>query len=207
MSTKDKICFFPTFFLFRRLQFTVRNNILDTSENSFQQKLPGLWRTYSKRLYYFSRQLTGAGHEDCEDIVQQAFIRLIKSGRRYSAGKDPKALLFTIVRNLCRDYSRKKRRWRQILHENRPAPEFDHEPADVKTGVEASVLRADAESAVGRIMESLDAEDRILVYLRFYEGMKYSEIAGIIKSPPGTVKYRIFELKKKLRPELEEYYA
>ena len=180
---------------------------MDSDGNSFQQKLPQLWRTYSRKLYYFTRQLTGAEHEDCEDIVQQVFIRLMKNGRRYSTDRDPRALIYTVTRNLCRDYSRKKRRWKQIVHENRIDSGQIPEAADRGPGVEESVIRSDAESAVGSLIESLDTEDRILVYLRFYEEMKYSEIAGVLKKPEGTVKYRIFELRKKLRPQLEEYYA
>lgn len=52
-------------------------------------------------------------------------------------------------------------------------------------------------------VEDLDPVDRELIYLHFYEELKYREISQITGMPEGTIKYRMSENKKNLKKKLE----
>ncbi len=47
-------------------------------------------------------------------------------------------------------------------------------------------------------IENLPAKDREIIYLRYYEKLKYSDISEVTGIPSGTVKNRLFLIKKKL---------
>ena len=48
------------------------------------------------------------------------------------------------------------------------------------------------------LLEALEPAERDLVVLRFVEGLSYEELAVALKLPVGTIKWRIFNARKKL---------
>jgi len=63
--------------------------------------------------------------------------------------------------------------------------------------------RMDVQDAI----HSLDADTQALLYMKFYNGMKETEIADIMNIPVGTVKSRISNTKKKLKRILYRVYS
>jgi RNA polymerase sigma-70 factor (ECF subfamily) len=63
---------------------------------------------------------------------------------------------------------------------------------DLGQNVLDSILNDERDRLVVRAIETLDAEHRDVLVLRFYGGHSYEEIARIVKAPLGTVKSRIF---------------
>ena len=51
-------------------------------------------------------------------------------------------------------------------------------------------------------MSTLPEPQREVVFLTFYEGLSYGEIAGVLGIPEGTVKSRMFHAKRKLAEAL-----
>jgi RNA polymerase sigma-70 factor (ECF subfamily) len=52
-------------------------------------------------------------------------------------------------------------------------------------------------------LESLDREDYEIIYLRFFDNMSEALIAFILDIPEGTVKSRLFNVKRKLKELME----
>lgn len=50
----------------------------------------------------------------------------------------------------------------------------------------------------------LDSNDRELVVLRYIEGLSYDELASALNMPIGTVKWKLFNIKKKLQPIIKQ---
>jgi RNA polymerase sigma-70 factor (ECF subfamily) len=48
------------------------------------------------------------------------------------------------------------------------------------------------------LLKALEPADRDLIVLRFVEGLSYEELAVALKLPLGTVKWRLFNARKKL---------
>jgi RNA polymerase sigma-70 factor (ECF subfamily) len=48
------------------------------------------------------------------------------------------------------------------------------------------------------LLSALDPPDHDLIVLRFVEGLSYEELALALKLPLGTIKWRIFNARKKL---------
>jgi RNA polymerase sigma-70 factor (ECF subfamily) len=150
--------------------------------------LLGLYRRYSGPLYLYACSLTGDAAR-AEDLVQEAFVRLMSAGRdRLQESVRP--FLYAIVRNLARDASR------------RSSIERSHAPAVAlrairDDGVDPERLKR-LEEAVETALEKLPAEQREAVVLKVYVGMTFDEIAEVVGVPQGTAISRYQYALKKL---------
>jgi RNA polymerase sigma-70 factor (ECF subfamily) len=134
---------------------------------------------------------------DCEDLVQQTFLRLYRYRRRYVATAKFTTFLFLLARQVWIDELRRRRR-RERLAEGlaaEPHPEFA-EPAGASAG-------AAGDLDLARALEALPAGLRRVVELGVYQELPYAEIAEILGIPVGTVKSRMFNALAKLRALLE----
>ncbi len=120
-----------------------------------------------------------------EDSVHHAFTTLYAKRREYDLSQPLKNLLVTIALNYAR-----------LQHRNRvrPAPPAPRE-AD-----------SDRPSRIEEMVRELPPEERVILVLRFYDHASYQEIAEILKIPLGTVKWKMHETIRKLRPRLEDLH-
>lgn len=138
--------------------------------------LLGLYRRYSGPLYLYACSLSGDATR-AEDLVQEAFVRLLSAGPgRLQDSVRP--FLYAIVRNLTRDESR------------RSSVERGHASAvalrAIRTdGVDRERLKR-LEEAVEVALRKLPAEQREAVVLKIYAGMTFDEIAEVVGIPQGT---------------------
>ena len=135
---------------------------------------------------------------DCEDLVQQTFLRLYRYRNRYVATAKFTTFLFLLARQVWIDELRRRKR-RERLAEGlsaEPHPEFA-ESAAVEAGAAGGM---DLERALAMLPESL----RQVVELGVYQDLPYAEVAEILKIPVGTVKSRMFSALAKLRTFLEK---
>lgn len=133
-------------------------------------------------------------NQDAEDVVQEAYLRALKSFHGFH-GSNGRAWLLTIVRNTS--YT--------LLKKNRAVDlttTFDEEKhvSDYESVSPAALLERteDAES-VRRAMDQLPVEFREILVLRHLEGLSYKEIADIAQIPPGTVMSRLARARAKLK--------
>src|SRR5262245_5522546 len=85
--------------------------------------------------YNLARWLTRNDH-DAEDVVQEAYLRALRSFDRYHGG-DPRAWILTIVRNTCYTWLRRHRAAQVVDTIN----DDTAMPADPITEPEAQYLR------------------------------------------------------------------
>ncbi len=98
--------------------------------------------------------------------------------------------LFKIARNEWLQYIRQQQRRNEIV---------EFEPLDEeKSAVMATEMILPFTSRFYDWISSLDEDERELVMLRFIDGLSYEELAIAIQIPIGTIKWRIFNVKKKL---------
>jgi RNA polymerase sigma-70 factor (ECF subfamily) len=145
--------------------------------------------------YNLARWLTGDDH-DAEDVVQEAYVRALKSFAGFH-GDDGKAWLLAIVRNTC--YTR----LRQERGRGTPAP-FDeavHAAPDDDDPARLAQRREERQSALAAV-EALPVELREVVVLRELEGLSYRQIAAVAGLPLGTVMSRLARGRERLQQTL-----
>ena len=134
-----------------------------------------------------------------EDIVQEAFLSLWRSGARYDRTRGSvRTWVLGIVHNRAIDALR-----RGTVHDRRRASdegiEERFEAAD-RTDVE--VARRDEASEIRSALRDLPAEQSRVIELAYFGGFTHSEIATMLDTPIGTVKGRMRLGLRKMRTHL-----
>lgn len=156
-----------------------------------------LVRRYRRSVYNLVRALTG-GDDDAEDLVQDVFVRAFRAIEGFRGDSAFKSWLYRIAVNVVHTHLQ-RRRTREPFSAAR-AGETSLSDVPDADDLESAVLRR---QAIERALASLPEQLRVLVVLRDVHGLKYDEIAKIVKSPRGTVESRLFRARQQLRPMLE----
>jgi RNA polymerase sigma-70 factor (ECF subfamily) len=137
-----------------------------------------------------------------EDVTQEAFISIWRSGTRYDAARGSvRTWMLGIVRNRAIDALRSRAG-------RAPKLDFDddsileHRPAEELTDSEA--LRRETAQEVRGALDELPGEQSKVIQLAYFGGFSHSEIAGMLDLPLGTVKGRMRLGLDKIRGELAE---
>jgi RNA polymerase sigma-70 factor, ECF subfamily len=154
---------------------------------------------YLNSAYNLARWLT-RNEQDAEDIVQEAFLRALRSFDTFTVGRDARAWLLTIVRNSCRTWYRQSR-----SHEVVVERDLDSEPAVATWSDPEATLVKDANSQlIHEAMDHLPFEYREVLILRELEELSYKEISEILDIPLGTVMSRLSRARKELYTRLSQ---
>lgn len=142
---------------------------------------------------------------DSEDIAQQVFIRLWKSAPRYEAKAKFTTFLYTIMKNLVFNESRRRSRKKESSIDERE-DDFHLQTTDEQTqSPDEQILQGELSSAVDKAIADLPEKQRMAVILRRYENMPYEEISEVLKLSVSAVKSQLFRARNTLRESLQQY--
>jgi len=132
---------------------------------------------------------------DADDLVQECYLRALKSWHQFDAKASREAWLFGIARRTCVDWFRKKRR---------NVATVSLEDIQVSTDVVTKERLTNDLEAVWDAIKSLKEEQVEVIHLRFAAGLSYSEISETLEIPIGTVRSRLHRGLKAVREQIEE---
>jgi len=156
------------------------------------QDFERLYAAHSRPLLAFLVYRTG-DRALAEDLLGETFERVLRTSRRFDRLRGTeKAWLYTIALNCLRDNARRAAAEHRAL--DRTATDADP-PNTLPTD---AVLERDL---VSRGLETLSADERLAVALRFGADLTMPEIAKVIGEPLTTVEGRIYRALGKLRAE------
>lgn len=156
-----------------------------------KQEAERLIEAYADAVYRLAYARTGS-REDAEDVTQETFLRLVRTGPRFRDGEHCRAWLLRVAMNCAADLHRSA--WRR---HTRPLEEAEHltiSPEEPGNGVMEAVL-------------ALPERYRTVVHLYYYEELSAAEIAAILGKREGTVNTRLCRARAMLRAKLEEEEA
>jgi RNA polymerase sigma-70 factor (ECF subfamily) len=153
---------------------------------------------HSTAAFSLAYRMTGT-RNTAEDVVQEAFLSLWRSGARYDRTRGSvRTWVLGIVHNRAIDALR-----RSMVHDRRRASDEGIEErfeARERTDVEAA--RRDEARDVRQALGTLPAEQCKVIELAYFGGFTHSEIASMLDTPIGTVKGRMRLGLEKLRHSL-----
>lgn len=159
-----------------------------------------VWKRYARPLAYFVGATLGEG--EVEDVVQEIMLKLYRGGRRFDRSRSLSAWVYAVARNHCRDERRRRARRPRGVDEE-PGEGFEA-AAGNEAGPEETLMAAETRRQIREAMRALPADDRLILFLHYFEELSGAEIADVVGRPEGTVKYRIHAAKKVLRRRLEK---
>jgi RNA polymerase sigma-70 factor, ECF subfamily len=140
-----------------------------------------------------------------EDVTQEAFISIWRSGGRYDAARGSvRSWLLGVVRNRAIDALRSRSSAAPKLNFDDDSI-LEQRPAEERT--EAEALRRETAAEVRGVLQELPGEQSKVIELAFFGGFSHSEIAAMLGVPLGTVKGRMRLGLEKVRGQLAEGLA
>lgn len=134
-----------------------------------------------------------------DDLVQEVFLRVIRSKERYQASARFTTWLFRIVYNISVNHTQ-RRRPQALSMDGGPDDEgsIDVEDEGVD-GPSESLERQDVVLAVRSAIESLPERQRMALVLAKYEEQSYAEIGEVFGMTEKAVKSLVHRARENLR--------
>lgn len=146
-----------------------------------------LVRAHSGAVYAHAMRFFG-DPQAAEDVVQEVFIKVLRSIQGFDGAAAFSTWLYRVTRNVCLDALRAGRR--------RPVPV---DLLDLPlTASDDTAGEAITSATVEHVMRTLPPEDRDALSAIGLFGMSYAEAAIALGVPEGTVKSRVFRARRTL---------
>ena len=146
--------------------------------------------------------------EAARDVVQETLIKLTQHAHRYDPTSPLSAWLYTIARNKCIDYLR-KRRYREVsIDQSLTSDDEVNLHNFLRDDGPQSGERTEAKEIAERIDEALQGinpDQREIFLLREVHGLKFIEIAELLSISENTVKSRMRYALESLRKHLDDF--
>ncbi len=172
-------------------------DIVNGKEGAFKE----FYERFFEKVYKYAYRKV-KNRSDAEDITEETFLKALKGFRnfeeRFEGGLD--VWMYTIERNVVRDYFRKRtgfsvlpfeERWNIILNPPIDDPYVTAEREEIKEIINAS-------------LNDLPEQYREVIELRFFKNMSLKEISGVMGKSVGAVKVLQFRAIQKLRNIVKE---
>lgn len=166
-----------------------------------------LFKMYEKYLYKLCYSYV-QNEQDALDIAQEVYIKVFKSISAFDIKMPFHPWFRTIAVNTCINFKRKIKYDSVSLNAGNEDDKALEELIAAQNDVESEVLDRELGSLIKENLKCLQPKHRLVLVLRYYEGLSYEEIAAVLKEPLGTVKTHIYRarsiLKEKLRSAINQ---
>ncbi len=158
-----------------------------------QGKLVQLWH---KRIYNFSYKFF-YDHDLAMEAAQKTFISMHRNIAYLQDAARFRSWLYTIAVNCCREELRKRKSERSVsLSDLRPGEAEDsymwERSGDRGENPERALRQTELTDLLQACLMQLSEEQREVVIMKEYEGLKFREIAETLNISENTVKSRMY---------------
>lgn len=162
-----------------------------------ERELKRLYDAAAPMLVRVAYRIAGT-EEAAEDLVHEAFIRLLEKRLPFATLDDAKFWLIRVVKNGALNYAKRKGREARAYERWWRGERVESEAAD------AEILRGESEAEVKLLLERLPEKLKSVLVLKEYGGMSYKEIGRTLGITEGNVKVRAFRAREALLALVDE---
>ena len=170
-----------------------------------------IFHHYSRIIYKFFAK-RGFNEAECEDLVQETFLRVHRNLDSFRGDAQFGTWLFQVSANVYKNELRSR------MAQKRDAQEVSLEEGDPLGGTGISsdpeeesplegMLTEERREVLLRAMAELPTQMRRCVELRVNHDLKYREIAVLMGVSIDTVKAHLFQARQLLKAKLGNYFA
>ena len=171
------------------------NELIEGCRRGDPDAFRALFEKYKDTVYSIALRYSGDAAA-AQDIAQYTFLKLFSAIGSFRGDSNFESWLYRMVVNSCFDQKRRTRRLTPLL---------DGILDVLRTpnlSVLDEVLRTEMSTFVRSVVDSLPAKQKMVVVLRYTQGLSYEEIAGIVGCSAGTIASRLNRAHKVLERRL-----
>lgn len=157
-----------------------------------------LVRKYQQKIYWHIRKMV-IDHDDADDLVQETFIKAWQALDNFRGDAQLYTWLYRIATNECLNFLNKKKK-RFFL----PIGDIAHELAD-KLDNDPLVTGDEIQLRLQKALLTLPDKQRLVFNMKYFDDMKYDDIAEITGTSVGALKASYHIAVKKIEDFLTEH--
>lgn len=159
-----------------------------------------LIEAYQGPIYNMAYRMLGDAYE-AEDAAQETFLRAYRHLDRYDPSRKFSTWLFSIASHHCIDRLRRRRLTYISLQDPCLPSDALMSP---QPGPEQQAWQAEQKADIQDLLDTLPADYKAAVVLRYWYDLSYQEIAEVTHSTVSAIKSRLFRARQMLAETLQE---
>lgn len=164
-----------------------------------QEAFGQLVRAYERPVYNLTYRMLGDSAA-AEDAAQETFLRAYTKLATYQPGRKFVNWLLSIASHHCIDILRRKSRAPQLSLEGPLPPQW---LASDSPKPDQVVDKKQRRELVRRVLETLPADYRVAVVLRYWYGLSYRDIAATMDTTESAIKSRLHRARRMMAQDLQ----
>ncbi len=165
--------------------------------NKAEQAFDTIVGQYQERLYWHIRKIV-ISHDDTDDVLQNAFIKIWNNLKNFRGDSQLFTWLYRIATNEALSFLKKKQR-RSII----PLVSSDYDLSETLES-DAYFNANEAQKKLQKILLELPDKQRLVFNMKYFEEMKYDDMADILETSVGALKASYHHAVKKIEKYLSE---
>ena len=140
--------------------------------------------------------------DDAEDLLQDTYLKVMQNENSYKEDTNLKAWVITIMKNTFINNYRRKQRSKVFIDQSEDLYYLSNSVSSNEDNADMHLYYTEINK---KIQEKKEEQKK--PFEMFIVGYKYQEIADEMNISIGTVKSRIFFMRKRLMEELNDYVS
>lgn len=140
--------------------------------------------------------------DDAEDLLQDTYLKVMQNENSYKEDTNLKAWVITIMKNTFINNYRRKQRSKVFIDQSEDLFYLSNSVSSKEDNADMHLYYTEINK---KIQEKKEEQKK--PFEMFIDGYKYQEIADEMNISIGTVKSRIFFMRKRLMEELNDYVS
>ena len=166
-----------------------------------------LARRWQRPIYNFILKYSG-DREDAGDLCQKTMIRAFRSLDRLRDPDRFSSWLYQIAVNISRDGARNRKLRSTVPIDSRDPDILDgirEMATDGRDHPDAAAHGRDVRELLSRALQAIPEEQRVVVVMKEYQGLRFTEIAEALQIPINTAKSRMYYGLSALRKLFDQW--
>lgn len=173
-------------------------DLMDKAYGGNEKALEEIYRRYHRSLLRYFYRMLWQDRQKAEDFLHDLFMKILEKRGGFDSRRKFSTWMYSVAHNMCKNEYRK-----QALRASHQNHTDGHERIGEVVSHELDHLAF--QKALTEMLAEEDEETRTIFILRHELEMPFAEIGDIVHCPEGTVKSRLFYLRKKLATALDHY--
>ena len=171
--------------------------LMQSVHQGSEAALTEIYQRYSTPLMRYFTRMLWQDRQKAQDFLHDVFIKIIDNPQRFDGTRRFSTWIFSVAHNMCKNEYRRKSNHDRLngFHFN------EQKMVDLHDDMDKEIVK----HRLDLMLDELDEEDKTLLLLRYEEDLSIEQISEIVFLVEGTVKSRLFYLRKGLAKKLSGY--
>lgn len=157
---------------------------------------------YTRHLDYVYNVCLGvlANPDDARDATQETFLRVYRKADKFQARAAFSTWLYRVAVNTCVEQLRRRPKGTEFSLEDENVREIADDGPDVGMALE----QAADEAEIRRVVAELPPDYRLVLVLRYFQGLSYEQMVEVLGYNLGQVKVKLHRARRAFARRWEE---